>query len=511
MLTDKEQEEIRRKLLGLEEEPPANGWNKIAAEIQPPRRPYRLWWVLIAALLLLVGSVGVLYFVKKPQTPVIATTVNSSEPNSESKSGETAATQKTGKVERSDQSIQQLKKSGSNFSEVAGKDPEVGTDKASEESQEAQPKNPEKQPVTGRIPVATLPNAEEPVKLPLPLIAEGKKPRNRYKSETGVTTKEIEITNKIAKTEKRESTEPTIASQPDKNKGTKAENAETDNTNSFELLKGRVTQLDSLHKLSVPDSVSIALVPDSAVKVVSIPTVDSVAKSREWYVGVTFAPRYTFRSFTPAATDDIYITNLNNYEKLDPKRMGYEFGLSAGKQLSKQLYLESSLNVMQLQENVSYAFTTGKVDTLLKSRGDDGSIRVIPVYVKGERQLESTFTYGGIRVGVNYYFLQSTRSRLNLTFAGGANLLLKGRTKEYINGELKETIDFPSEKDLFEQTNYNLLLGAGYNTSLGGNYELMLMPSLNYFLGSTFSKREPFGLKPYTLGLNIQVKRRFIK
>ena len=87
------------------------------------------------------------------------------------------------------------------------------------------------------------------------------------------------------------------------------------------------------------------------------------------------------------------------------------------------------------------------------------------------------------------------------------NLLVRGRTSEYRNGEWIETVEFPDKDNLLEQSNYNLLVGVGYNVVLHPKYELTVMPALNYFLGSTFKEREPFGLRPYTLGVNLQVKR----
>jgi hypothetical protein len=91
---------------------------------------------------------------------------------------------------------------------------------------------------------------------------------------------------------------------------------------------------------------------------------------------------------------------------------------------------------------------------------------------------------------------------------GGVNLLVKGRTQEIIDGQESKTVYFPSKENILEQSNYNLLVGAGYSMRVREKYELMLMPTLNYFLGSTFKTREPFGLQPYSLGIHVQLKRR---
>jgi hypothetical protein len=189
--------------------------------------------------------------------------------------------------------------------------------------------------------------------------------------------------------------------------------------------------------------------------------------------------------------------------------MGYELGLNISKAISHNLYLESSLAFMQLKENLSYSFTTGKVDTLLRQVSSDGQrIDVTALYTTGNRQLVSSYAYGGWRLGATYYFWQNERRRFNLTLNGGVNLLVKGRTQEIIDGQESRMVYFPSKENILEQTNYNLLVGAGYSMQVMQKYELMLMPTLNYFLGSTFQTREPFGLQPYSLGIHAQLKRR---
>ncbi|MER2998478.1 hypothetical protein [Pontibacter populi] len=493
MLTDKEKEEIRRKLLALEEEPPVNGWNKIAAEIKPPRKPRPFWWLAGAALLLLLGSLGIYKLLDKNNRPAIVTSENLEAKQEENKPEPIVADLETGNSNSATK--HGTKPEASKNAETKQSETEnysyKNSDQADNEKLTEQERGSSREKVTGPAnPVQT----RKPI---IPIVVGAEKPKNKYNRKT------------VNQESGKAAAEPSITIVP-ANPEHQPETIVADNeSNTEDFLNARMPVLLQINGFMLPDSMHVALLPDSVVKAVTVADTGKVQESKEWYIGVTFAPRYAFRSFTPTAADDVYITKLNNYKKLDPKRMGYEFGLNVGKKISPKLYLESALSLMQLQENVSYAFTNGKVDTLLKSRTKDGSYQAIPVYIEGSRQLESTFTYGGLRVGLNYYFLESSRSRYNLTFAGGANLLLKGRTREYLNGELKETSSFPSEENVLEQTNYNLLIGAGYNLTIRNKYELTLMPSLNYFLGSTFSKREPFGLKPYTLGVSVQLKRRF--
>ncbi|MDX5483242.1 MAG: hypothetical protein LPK07_16295, partial [Hymenobacteraceae bacterium] len=234
-----------------------------------------------------------------------------------------------------------------------------------------------------------------------------------------------------------------------------------------------------------------------------------VSSRNEWTAGLYFAPRYAFRKFVPNASDDILITGVHSANQLDPERMGYEYGATYSRVVAPGLFLEGGISWMQLKENVAYTLTTGKIDTFSVSQTGSGQLVVETKLQTEDRQLISSYAYGGLRLGATYYFMERKGSRLNITVAGGANLLIKGTTRQYSNGEWRETVVFPSKENILEQSNYNLLLGVGYNVSLLQHYELSLMPAFNYFLGSTFKEREPLGLKPYSLGLNIQLKRRF--
>ncbi|MBD0260912.1 MAG: hypothetical protein ICV83_34770, partial [Cytophagales bacterium] len=76
MLTEKELEEIRRKLLELGEEPPADGWQSIRARINPRRRRRLRWWLLPLGLLLTTGAGWLLVKVANREQPVSARTTS---------------------------------------------------------------------------------------------------------------------------------------------------------------------------------------------------------------------------------------------------------------------------------------------------------------------------------------------------------------------------------------------------------------------------------------------------
>ena len=89
---------------------------------------------------------------------------------------------------------------------------------------------------------------------------------------------------------------------------------------------------------------------------------------------------------------------------------------------------------MQLKENVTYTLTRGVIDTVTVKQATNGEVVVASRFITEEQQWVSSYAYGGLRIGATYYFLETHARRLNVTLAGGANLLIKGTTKQYSNG-----------------------------------------------------------------------------
>ncbi|WP_207431405.1 hypothetical protein [Sabulibacter ruber] len=484
MLTDKEQEEIRQKLLGLEEEPPLDSWSKISAQIRPARKRRPWGWLFLAALLLLVVPGGVYYVINQTPETQFSETGYKSQPDAGAetpgldKRPAPLATTPTPSHQK-DTEVAAEENSTANISQ------EVPTTESNTKSQLNEPEKP-----------AGIPNTRKPGAI-------------AFQTRSGKGKTPVLVSSRDSVTQDK----------PNQAKPTSERSADKVTTISIDAPVTAVPARDSVEKQTQPISPvdSAATTPQAAKDQEELPAKEATEEKTQkktgkpWYLGVTFAPRYAFRSVKPVQEDDVYISKITSRKGLDMDRMGYEFGLNFGKQVKKNLYLETSLSLMLLRENIAYTYSNGVIDTVLQRMGNDGTIQLTPVYAIGERQLKSSYAYGGLRVGLNYFFLERPRSRFNLTLAGGMNLLVRGRTQEYLDGVWTETIIFPSKNNILEQSNYNFLIGGGYNLRVRNSFELMLMPSLNYFLGSTFKKREPIGLRPYSVGFTIQVRRHFNK
>jgi hypothetical protein len=548
MLNDKELENIRRKMLELDEEPPVKAWATIQAEIKPRHRWRFFWW--LSSALLLITAIGLFFFWDElsihPIAPSASAHIPSIKPAPKAASQHNPLSELVTPQQPVTSSIKQKQplplaniKSGSQATKPNSERaalPANGISKKFTTPEEDFPTSASPDANTSKL--ANVPGNSEkktdPEYLPKPTekmarnslpsykIIPGKssKPANEI-AKLGLTSdKQIinsDKTNPIPVSKSNLTIKPDTQQQPTVHSiGEQEPASETSNPISIISNKKVDTLIQApvikpLIEISNLDSASIAFEKDTAsqAKEIIIITTPTSKGSKEWMVGLFFSPRYSFRVVTPSSSDDIYIEKLTNRRKSGSERMGYELGVSVSKSITNHLYLESSLAFMQLKENLSYSYTTSKVDTLLRKGSSDGQqIQLTAVYASGNRQLISSYAYGGWRLGATYYFWQNRRRRFNITMNGGINLLVKGQTREVINAQESRTIYFPSKENILEQTNYNLLIGAGYSMQILEKYELMFMPTLNYFLGSTFKAREPFGLQPYSLGIHVQVKRR---
>ncbi|MGV3586063.1 MAG: hypothetical protein ACO1OF_03585 [Adhaeribacter sp.] len=478
MLSDKEFEDlIRQKMAAHDEAPPTNGWKKIAADIRPPKKRRPIWW-WVGPLLLLLTGLGIYYFYNKPVVKPAETTTTIS--NKENKTGVPALANVNPKPEKKNSS-------------TATNNNQLKRNKIAEPGS-----TPQKNQSITIADNFTTPTRRKPA------IKSGS---NRSYS----STKEVagNRNNKPTAPININGFVPGIS--PD------SEEPQKEQPQTI-IAKPATVATDSVNKFVgtvKPDTAQIAAKQDSVTSENKVLAQEQKAeekkdkpKIRNWEAGFTFATRYAFRKFTPNATDNIFITDINTRNQNQPERLGYEFGFNVARALTDNFYVETGIAWLQLKENLTYTYTTGTIDTIVVT-ATPGQTNINPVYKMEERQLASSYAYGGWRLGATYYFWNNGRRRFNFSVAGGVNLLVRGVTEEYRNGQFSRKVVFPSRANILEQANYNLLVGAGYNTRLGQKLDLMLMPSLNYFMGSTFKEREPLGLRPYSLGLNIALKRRF--
>jgi hypothetical protein len=529
MLTEKELDEIRRRMLELEEEPPADGWKNIRTQLGPRRRWRFLWWTIPLALLITTVGLLLVQVGGGEKTRAVRSTGNAAQ-SQVTKTDSGTRTPSADLTAPDAANSESTTARGSAPAEKTGTGKEIGDSRKDNTLEPGATAAPDRQlspsgPVSGPSApgLKTPADASQTRAANLPLPGHKNQPEHGNRSRrkrSSLAGRERPEETSISRNEERQSADgPLVVLPAEKGKKNSVTGESDKGIATGEFSRSpipAILRLDSRRILTQGQSPGLMQLPDSirTVKDSSAELeedekirITEPQKAREWMVGVFGGPRYSFRSFTPVGSDEIYISRLNNQNRSNTQRMGYELGLSLSRSITSTLYLRTSLAFTRLNENLSYSYT-GKIDTVLRSLTDEGEILVNVVRQTGERQLISSYAYAGWRAGATWYFWQNGHRRYNLSLDGGVNLLVKGQTKEFAGEKWLETVYFPSPDNLLEQTNYNLQAGFGYNFMVRRRYELSVMPTLNYFLGSTFRSREPFGLRPYSLGIHVQLSRR---
>lgn len=219
-----------------------------------------------------------------------------------------------------------------------------------------------------------------------------------------------------------------------------------------------------------------------------------------WRISASFAPQYVMQAVQPVTSDEVLITEINRSGNM--KRSGLGISLGAGKAITPSFYLDGQLSFTQVQQEIQYSYSTGLVDTLLAVQQADQSVLVTPVYHIDNSEISSNYSYGGIKLGATYYFLSSARSRFNANATLGAHYLIAAEVKEKINGQWVDL----NNQDL-EKMNYSLMIGAGYNISLHQGWELMLNPTVTYYLKNVNSENLPYSQRPRFFGFNFMLSK----
>ena len=233
---------------------------------------------------------------------------------------------------------------------------------------------------------------------------------------------------------------------------------------------------------------------------------DDSSDTRRYPLGYTFGAyfslRYAFSRLTPNTTDDILVKSINPRVESLRERLGYEFGIIISRRLNERWTLNGAIVFTHLNEALNFSSVSSRPDSVSWVTSG-GEISLTPHHNSHNRLYKTTYNYAGMNLGVSYHYLKTGQGSLYLSGSAGLNVLVKGLTNIYENNQLSEQIRFPSPKNPLEQLNYRLSFGLGYAHTIASSTELTVEPTISYFLGSSFKQREPIGIKPYTLGVNV--------
>ena len=258
----------------------------------------------------------------------------------------------------------------------------------------------------------------------------------------------------------------------------------------------------TIEKLSViADSVAILL------KTLVFNKADSVSYEEErknsyskWRLTFSFLPQYGNKTVKPVTSDDVLVTGLKR--KDDPSKIDLGFSVGIGKALKENLYLDAQILYSEEQHNAFLSYATGKVDTLLAVQQNEQSVRIMPVYETATREFSNRYRYVGFRFGATQYFWANTRRRFNISTMIGAQYLASANIREKINGTWT-----PVSNSGLNKLNYTAMLGVGYNLNLNRGWELMINPSITYYLRSVKNAELPYNFRQQSYGLNLMLSK----
>ena len=219
-----------------------------------------------------------------------------------------------------------------------------------------------------------------------------------------------------------------------------------------------------------------------------------------WRINVSIMPQYVNRTIQPLPTDEVFITKAEG--KNSPTRTGLDIGIGVARSLSNSWYLDARLSYNNFSQEITHSYSDGKVDTLIRVKQPDESVRVTPVYHVTNRQIKSEYHYASLSLGTTYYFWSRAKSRFNLSASADMHYLLSSQIKEKVNGQWVSLGDNTPNK-----INYSFTLGAGYNITLYKGLELMIRPSLRYFTSDIKSTELPYKLNQRSVGISFMLSK----
>jgi hypothetical protein len=297
-----------------------------------------------------------------------------------------------------------------------------------------------------------------------------------------------------------------------------AEVADADPNSNAQGKTSPITETSSMNKntafagppLATGFSTTAANAQDSVATIASIEAVQSDSATMQsnddagerkeslspWRVSLGITPQYVTKTVKPLPNDEVMMF-LNSGNS---KHTGLVATLGIGRAITNNFYLDLQFSMQKSQQDLSYSYSTGSVDTLIALRQADGTIIVSPVYELSTTEITTNYTYGGMRLTGTYYFWYNARGRFNLTAGASLNSLLDAKIHENSNGEWIDVSD-----DYKNKTNYSLSISGGYSFIFRKGWELMVNPVLTYYPSNEQIRDLPFGVQRKSYGLNFSL------
>jgi cytoskeletal protein RodZ len=561
MPTDKEFEDFFRQQLGsMEEAPPPMAWNKIKADLRPWYRRYQ--WLVAAAFcgLLSVGVISVQKLSEPGKPTSNAATLAQQEPsqtsgktNAVAIEGRKAGTpenmgaspeiisvnpaenadvkmdaEPAGSIAKQTENLASVSENPKGNSAFSGQKPTVsgngntGTKTLVIAGLTARPKHiPTGKPQASTVgdPEKTNP-ASEPAysaRYAVPNVVGNKMPARQNVAQNGVPATETHVTG-IPETLARTGN-PAISANNGRVEAAKGmARTENETPSGAEIAKGIGSNgnpeiaLLPFRGLS-PDSnrfkpaLPAVLAVNSEIVKEAVPA-DSSRKNTMppqpvWAFSAFISPRVTFSRYAANRTDKLYVQKADDSREGTSDVMSVEGGLTLQRTITPRLTLDAGVVVTHLKDQVQYILFAGDIERVQIKTQPGGSADVQVNYHYVIDQLNTAYTYAGLRMGASYTFKQTAENRFYVTGGGGLQMLVKSQLEHYRNGQLMATNRISDNSNPLNNLNSQVYAGFGFAHKVTPRLAVTAEPAASYFLGSVFREKEALQLKPYTFGVNV--------
>ncbi|MGK7390474.1 MAG: hypothetical protein ACNS60_08985 [Candidatus Cyclobacteriaceae bacterium M2_1C_046] len=224
-------------------------------------------------------------------------------------------------------------------------------------------------------------------------------------------------------------------------------------------------------------------------------------QKQPWNIYVSFTPQYIFKSSKPVTDDEIYVTEIYNNESSRPQQVGFNITAGVSKEVIKDVLIEGNLSVYKSENNTSYSYINGSLDTLIKSYRAEGIIEATPVYNIYEGEFTYKSTFSSLRIGASWFLFDNGKRKFNLSGYGSANFMLSHEFQEKINGQW-----IVREDPEINKTNFSFIVGAGYNVNIGSEFKFMIMPTFTYNF-NLMEGQQPVYMRQHAYGIQLRLTK----
>lgn len=505
-MNEQDFDELGKRLYDLEAEPPKDGWNKISPLVKADSALFgwlrKHWWKPL--LLILPSAIYIVY--PDADVPNATTTVAEViEPVIEP-SAATASSLSARDVSIAHDSS--TKTSGNKNAIAITQDFEKREHVAATNISKGENAKKTKDNVTTIPSQATSTELTAARQIDLVWSAEKSKPEQSQVDKIAASEKNLTsiLSTKAIETQPSRNA-PVVSGNSDKKSispTTDSTHVVVDKKENLPLADAALATANTIAKDSTSKAPEETLTKEELVKADSslVRTVDDEKKSSDhsWRITASITPQYIMRSVRPVVTDEIWVTSINNQSK--PEQIGLGFALGVGKQIAPDFFIDAQLTYASIQQDIFFSYATGNIDTLIAVLQADQSVLVTPVFEERNREITSRYGYGGLHLSGTYYFWTTPQRRFNIMASAGANYLVSARVQEKINNLW---VALPT--DNLNSMNYSMMVGVGYNLNLKKGWEVMINPSLTYYLREVKDKSLPYNLNQRSFGVMMMLSK----